>query len=41
MDKWEDSQLERMKEVGNMKAKYNYEKKVPACYRQPCEYDPQ
>ncbi len=41
MDKWEDSQLERMKDIGNVKARNTYEKKVPACYRRPCEYDSQ
>lgn len=41
MDKWEDSQLERMQEVGNVKAKLKYEFRVPACYRRPCEDDPQ
>lgn len=41
MDRWEDSELERMKEVGNYKARLKYEQRVPACYRRPCEYDPQ
>lgn len=41
LDKWEDSQVQRLKEIGNMKAKYKYEKKVPACYRRPTENDPQ
>ncbi|XP_055379377.1 arf-GAP with dual PH domain-containing protein 1-like isoform X2 [Condylostylus longicornis] len=41
LDKWEDSQLERMKEVGNQKAKQRYEYRVPPCYRRPCEDDPQ
>lgn len=41
MDKWEDSQLERMQDVGNTRAKMNYERRVPACYRRPIESDPQ
>ncbi|XP_055920081.1 arf-GAP with dual PH domain-containing protein 1-like [Eupeodes corollae] len=41
LDKWEDSQLERMKEVGNQRAKLKYEYRVPPCYRRPCENDPQ
>ncbi|XP_050311797.1 arf-GAP with dual PH domain-containing protein 1-like [Anthonomus grandis grandis] len=40
LDRWEDSQLERMKEVGNIKAKMKYEERVPACYRIPKEDDP-
>lgn len=41
LDKWEDSQLERMKEVGNLKARLRYEPRVPLCYRRPCEDDSQ
>ncbi|CAG9860608.1 unnamed protein product [Phyllotreta striolata] len=41
LDKWEDSQVERMKEVGNIKAKLKYEERVPPCYRRPKEDDPQ
>uniref|UniRef100_A0A1B0CCV4 Arf-GAP domain-containing protein n=3 Tax=Phlebotominae TaxID=7198 RepID=A0A1B0CCV4_LUTLO len=41
LDKWEDSQLERMKEVGNVKARLKYEQRVPACYRRPTEDSPQ
>lgn len=40
LDRWEDSQLERMREVGNMRAKMNYERNVPACYRRPVPSDP-
>lgn len=41
LDRWEDSQVERMKEVGNLAAKLKYEERVPPCYRRPKEYDPQ
>lgn len=41
MDRWEDSEIERMKEVGNFKARQKYEQRVPACYRRPREHDPQ
>lgn len=41
LDKWEDSQLERMIEVGNRVSKQKYEMRVPACYRRPRENDPQ
>uniref|UniRef100_A0A1B6CL23 Arf-GAP domain-containing protein n=2 Tax=Clastoptera arizonana TaxID=38151 RepID=A0A1B6CL23_9HEMI len=41
LDRWEDSQLERMKEVGNIVAKLKYESRVPVCYRRPQEDDPQ
>lgn len=41
LDRWEDSQLEQMKEIGNIKAKKKYENKVPAFYRRPKESDPQ
>ncbi|KAL1517223.1 hypothetical protein ABEB36_001016 [Hypothenemus hampei] len=41
LDRWEDSQVERMKEVGNTKAKMKYEERVPPCYRIPKEDDPQ
>ncbi|EDS29431.1 centaurin-alpha 2 [Culex quinquefasciatus] len=40
LDKWEDSQLERMIEVGNKASKLKYEQRVPACYRRPRENDP-
>ncbi|KAK9882706.1 hypothetical protein WA026_022757 [Henosepilachna vigintioctopunctata] len=41
LDRWEDSQVQRMKEVGNMKAKLKYEERVPPCYRRPKYNDPQ
>ncbi|XP_060519852.1 arf-GAP with dual PH domain-containing protein 1-like [Cylas formicarius] len=41
LDRWEDSQIERMKVVGNIKAKLKYEERVPPCYRRPKEDDPQ
>ncbi|XP_076263875.1 arf-GAP with dual PH domain-containing protein 1-like isoform X2 [Rhynchophorus ferrugineus] len=41
LDRWEDSQVERMKVVGNIKAKMKYEERVPPCYRRPKEDDPQ
>lgn len=41
LDRWEDSQVERMKEVGNLKSKLKYEERVPPCYRRPREDDPQ
>lgn len=41
LDRWEDSQVERMKEVGNIKSKMKYEERVPPCYRRPKENDPQ
>ncbi|KAL3285099.1 hypothetical protein HHI36_019223 [Cryptolaemus montrouzieri] len=41
LDRWEDSQVQRMKEVGNLKAKMKYEERVPPCYRRPKPNDPQ
>jgi len=41
LDRWEDSQVERMKEVGNLPARLKYEERVPPFYRQPTESDPQ
>lgn len=41
LDRWEDSQVQRMKEVGNIAAKAKYEYRVPFCYRRPVENDPQ
>jgi len=41
LDRWEDSQVEHMKEVGNVAAKFKYEERVPSCYRRPTEFDPQ
>jgi len=40
LDRWEDSQVERMKEVGNARARLKYEERVPLCYRRPKENDP-
>lgn len=41
LDRFEDSQLERLKEVGNYHAKLKHEERVPPCYRRPNENDPQ
>lgn len=41
LDRWEDAQIEKMREVGNIKAKKKYEQRVPAFYRRPKENDPQ
>lgn len=41
LDRFEDSQLERLKEIGNTTAKSKYEERVPPCYRRPNETDPQ
>ncbi|KAG7296246.1 hypothetical protein JYU34_021361 [Plutella xylostella] len=41
LDRWEDSQVQRMKEVGNSQAKAKYEYRVPPCYRRPVRNDPQ
>ncbi|XP_049706926.1 arf-GAP with dual PH domain-containing protein 1 isoform X2 [Helicoverpa armigera] len=41
LDRWEDSQVQRMKEVGNNAAKNKYEERVPPCYRRPNRNDPQ
>nr|CAD7592195.1 unnamed protein product [Timema genevievae] len=41
LDRWEDSQMERMKQVGNTTARLKYEERVPSCYRQPTQFDPQ
>jgi hypothetical protein len=40
LDRWEDSQLQRMREIGNLQAKLKYEKRVPPCYRVPLHGDP-
>lgn len=40
-DKWEDSQLERMKAVGNRAAREQYESRVPLCYLRPNEFSNQ
>ncbi|XP_038223491.1 arf-GAP with dual PH domain-containing protein 1-like isoform X2 [Zerene cesonia] len=41
LDRWEDSQVQRMKEVGNIAARHKYEERVPPCYRRPTKNDPQ
>ncbi|XP_045517650.1 arf-GAP with dual PH domain-containing protein 1-like isoform X2 [Pieris brassicae] len=41
LDRWEDSQVHRMKEVGNVAARNKYEDRVPPCYRRPAKSDPQ
>lgn len=41
LDRWEDSQVQRMKEVGNVTARNKYEERVPPCYRRPNRNDPQ
>lgn len=41
LDRWEDSQVKRMEEVGNVAARRKYEERVPVCYRRPAENDPQ
>uniref|UniRef100_A0A0A9WIF1 Arf-GAP with dual PH domain-containing protein 1 n=1 Tax=Lygus hesperus TaxID=30085 RepID=A0A0A9WIF1_LYGHE len=38
-DRWEESQVQRLCEVGNSVAKAKYEKRVPPCYRIPNEMD--
>ena len=39
LDHWEDSQIRRLEEVGNINANRKYEERVPACYRRPGEGD--
>lgn len=41
VDRWEDSQVQRMKDVGNLAAKLKYEERVPPCYRIPNENENQ
>ncbi|XP_049874749.1 arf-GAP with dual PH domain-containing protein 1-like isoform X2 [Pectinophora gossypiella] len=41
LDRWEDSQVQRMKEVGNTAARHKYEERVPPCYRRPTKNDSQ
>lgn len=41
LDKWEDSQLERMRAVGNKAARQQYENRVPLCYLRPNEFSNQ
>lgn len=35
LDYWEDSQVKQLMDIGNRRAKLEYEKRVPACYRLP------
>lgn len=41
LDQWEDAQVSRMKEVGNMNAKLRYERWVPPSYRRVDKSTPQ
>lgn len=41
LDAWEDSQLERMKQIGNNVSKLKYEMRVPASYKVPTSSCPQ
>lgn len=41
LDKWEDSQVKRIREVGNEAARMHYEERVPPCYRKPTPEDPE
>jgi hypothetical protein len=41
LDKWEESQVKHLEEVGNIVAKRKYEERVPPFYRRPSENDPQ
>lgn len=41
LDKWEDSQVNRVREVGNTAARLHYEERVPPCYRRPNQNSPQ
>ncbi|XP_073947474.1 arf-GAP with dual PH domain-containing protein 1-like isoform X3 [Choristoneura fumiferana] len=41
LDRWEDSQVQRMRDIGNIVAKNKYEERVPPCYRRPTKNDPQ
>lgn len=38
LDKWEDSQIERMQAMGNKVAREQYEKRIPLCYLRPNEF---
>lgn len=35
LDYWEDSQIKQLMDIGNRRAKLEYEMRVPACYRLP------
>lgn len=41
LDRWEDSQVNRMREEGNAAARLHYEERVPSCYRKPSPDAPQ
>lgn len=41
LDRWEDSQVNRIREVGNALARLHYEERVPSCYRKPSPDSPQ
>lgn len=41
LDRWEDSQVNRIREVGNIAARLHYEERVPPCYRRPNPDAPQ
>lgn len=41
LDRWEDSQVNRIREVGNVTARLHYEERVPSCYRKPSPDAPQ
>ncbi|XP_061715352.1 arf-GAP with dual PH domain-containing protein 1-like [Cydia pomonella] len=41
LDRWEDSQVQRMRDIGNIVARNKYEERVPPCYRRPTKNDPQ
>lgn len=41
LDRWEDSQVNRIREVGNITARLHYEERVPPCYRRPNPDAPQ
>ncbi|XP_014226143.1 arf-GAP with dual PH domain-containing protein 1-like [Trichogramma pretiosum] len=40
LDKWEDSQVSRVREVGNVASKLHFEERVPSCYRKPNQDSP-
>jgi hypothetical protein len=41
LDKWEDGQVEQLREVGNLRAQLKYEAHVPPSYRKPEDSAPQ
>jgi hypothetical protein len=40
LDYFEDSQIKNLMDIGNKKARMEYEKRIPACYRVPRSNDP-